>query len=45
MGIHDFYGTPGADDNTSGVAGLLEPASLHKESLNKKALVFVAFVN
>jgi Peptidase family M28 len=38
-------GTPGADDNASGVAGLLELARLHKESSNKKTLVFVAFVN
>jgi Zn-dependent M28 family amino/carboxypeptidase len=38
-------GTPGADDNASGVAGLLELARLHKEGLNKKTHVFVAFVN
>ena len=38
-------GTPGADDNASGVAGLLELARLHKESSIKKTLVFVAFVN
>lgn len=38
-------GTPGADDNASAVAGLLELARLHKDSLNKKTLVFVAFVN
>jgi Zn-dependent M28 family amino/carboxypeptidase len=38
-------GTPGADDNASAVAGLLELARLHRESLNKKHLIFVAFVN
>ncbi len=38
-------GTPGADDNASAVAGLLELARLHKESSNRKALVFIAFVN
>ncbi len=38
-------GTPGADDNASAVAGLLELARLHKGSLNHKHLVFVAFVN
>lgn len=38
-------GTPGADDNASAVAGLLELARLHRESSNKKTLVFIAFVN
>ncbi len=38
-------GTPGADDNASAVAGMLELARLHKASLNKKHLIFVAFVN
>jgi Zn-dependent M28 family amino/carboxypeptidase len=38
-------GTPGADDNASAVAGMLELARLHKRSLNKKNLIFVAFVN
>ena len=38
-------GTPGADDNASAVAGLLELARLLKESPNKKPLIFVAFVN
>jgi Zn-dependent M28 family amino/carboxypeptidase len=38
-------GTPGADDNASGVAGLLELARLHRETPNKKTLVFVAFAN
>ena len=38
-------GTPGADDNASAVAGMLELARLQKESLNKRNLIFVAFVN
>ena len=38
-------GTPGADDNASGLAGLLELARLHKEIPNQKTLVFAAFVN
>jgi len=38
-------GTPGADDNASGVAGLLELARLHQESSNKKTLIFAAFAN
>ena len=38
-------GTPGADDNASAVAGLLELARLLKETSNQKTLVFVAFVN
>jgi Zn-dependent M28 family amino/carboxypeptidase len=38
-------GTPGADDNASAVAGLLELARLHQETSNKKNLAFVAFVN
>jgi Zn-dependent M28 family amino/carboxypeptidase len=38
-------GTPGADDNASAVAGLLELAKLHRETSNKKNLAFVAFVN
>jgi Zn-dependent M28 family amino/carboxypeptidase len=38
-------GTPGADDNASGVAGMLELARLHKASSNKKRLIFIAFVN
>ncbi|HUL37405.1 MAG TPA: M20/M25/M40 family metallo-hydrolase [Thermodesulfobacteriota bacterium] len=38
-------GTPGADDNASALAGLLELASLMKENKNKKTLVFAAFVN
>jgi Zn-dependent M28 family amino/carboxypeptidase len=38
-------GTPGADDNASAVAGMLELARLHQVSSNKKHLVFVAFAN
>lgn len=38
-------GTPGADDNASGVAGLLELARLHKEGLNRRTFIFVVFVN
>ena len=38
-------GTPGADDNASAVAGLLELARLHKRSSNRKHVKFVAFVN
>ena len=38
-------GTPGADDNASAVAGLLELARLHKESPSKRRLIYIAFVN
>lgn len=38
-------GTPGADDNASGLAGLLELARLHQRSANQKTLIFAAFVN
>jgi len=38
-------GTPGADDNASGLAGLLELARLHRFSSNRKTLVFAAFAN
>ena len=38
-------GTPGADDNASAVAGMLELARLLRGGLNKRHLVFVAFVN
>ncbi len=38
-------GSPGADDNASAVAGLLELARLIQETSNKKTLVFSAFVN
>lgn len=47
MGAHydTVPGTPGADDNASAVAGLLELARLLKEGSNKKTFIFVAFVN
>jgi Zn-dependent M28 family amino/carboxypeptidase len=38
-------GSPGADDNASAVAGLLELARLNQERSDKKPLVFSAFVN
>ena len=38
-------GSPGADDNASAVAGLLELARLNQETSNKRAVVFSAFVN
>ena len=38
-------GTPGADDNASAVAGLLELGRLLKPQRNTKQLIFVAFVN
>lgn len=38
-------GSPGADDNASAVAGLLELANLFREVLTRKTLRFVAFVN
>ena len=38
-------GSPGADDNASAVAGLLELARLNQKTSNKKTLVFSAFVN
>ncbi len=38
-------GTPGADDNASAVAALLELGRLHKKGLQRKTLLFVAFVN
>ncbi|MBM4338229.1 MAG: M28 family peptidase [Deltaproteobacteria bacterium] len=38
-------GTPGADDNASAVAGLLELARLHRNIPTRKTLLFVAFAN
>jgi Zn-dependent M28 family amino/carboxypeptidase len=47
MGAHydTVPGSPGADDNASAMAGLLELARLNRETSNKKTLVFSAFVN
>lgn len=39
------YGTPGADDNASGVAGMLELARLLRNSRPARTLRLVAFVN
>lgn len=41
----DSDNTPGADDNASGVAGLLELAQLLKEARPARTIRFVAFVN
>ena len=38
-------GTPGADDNASGLAGLLELARLHQPCSSRKTLIFAAFAN
>ena len=38
-------GSPGADDNASGVAGMLELARLCKNDAPRKNLIFAAFVN
>jgi len=38
-------GTPGADDNGSAVAGLLELARLHQNIPSRKTFLFVAFAN
>jgi Zn-dependent M28 family amino/carboxypeptidase len=38
-------GTPGADDNASAVAGLLELARLHRNIPARKTLLFAAFAN
>jgi len=38
-------GTPGADDNASAVAGLLELARLLREGSNQKTFLFAAFAN
>jgi len=47
MGAHydTVPGSPGADDNASAVAGVLELARLNREIPNRKTLVFSAFVN
>lgn len=38
-------GSPGADDNGSAVAALLELAGLHRESASRRTIRFVAFTN
>lgn len=46
IGAHyDTYCNPGADDNASGVAGLLELARLMKDTPPDRTVRFVAFVN
>jgi Zn-dependent M28 family amino/carboxypeptidase len=47
VGAHydTVYDCPGADDNTSGVAGLLEFARLLKTCRPARTVQFVAFVN
>ncbi len=46
VGAHyDSCSTPGADDNASGVAGLLELARQMRNVPTKTPIVFVAFVN
>ena len=45
IGAHydTVVGTPGADDNATGVAGLIEVSRLLKEHNNKRTIRFVAF--
>lgn len=38
-------GTPGADDNASAVAGMLELARLVRDSTSRRRIIFAAFVN
>ncbi len=46
VGAHyDTYFNPGADDNASAVAGLLELARMANSMDNRKTVEFVAFVN
>lgn len=46
LGVHyDSYFNPGADDNASGIAGLLELARLLKRSDLNVPVMFVAFTN
>jgi len=46
LGAHyDTYGNPGADDNASGVAGLLEMARIFHGRETGRTIKFVAFVN
>ncbi|MCB9917775.1 MAG: M20/M25/M40 family metallo-hydrolase [Planctomycetes bacterium] len=39
------FGTPGADDNATGVAALLEIAAALRGTISKRTIRFVAFVN
>jgi Zn-dependent M28 family amino/carboxypeptidase len=45
IGAHydTVVGTPGADDNATGIAGLIELSRLLKEQSNKRTIRFVAF--
>lgn len=44
VGAHyDSYGTPGADDNASGVAGVLEAARVLSQYDFEASLIFIAF--
>ena len=45
IGAHydSVVGTPGADDNATGIAGLIELSRLLKEHNNKRTIRFVAF--
>lgn len=47
IGAHydSVYGSPGANDNASGVAALLELSRLFKSASPSRSLRFVAFVN
>jgi Zn-dependent M28 family amino/carboxypeptidase len=47
VGAHydSVFGSPGADDNASGVAGLLELARLFRDEAPERTLRFVAFTN
>jgi Zn-dependent M28 family amino/carboxypeptidase len=47
IGAHydTVIGTPGADDNASGVAGVMELASLLQETSLRHSIIFVAYAN
>ncbi len=46
VGAHyDSYFNPGADDNASGVAGVLELARFWSDKENNRSIEFIAFVN